>query len=287
MCGMRRVCVVFFALPILALVLAGPVRAQVQNGSVSFTAQLTPSAGIAEPVRGLPFYLLRKSFADIEEEAAHGAPKPDMKKYIDGLKVSHELKAWMHKHNSVTLSGDEFARSLTAPEILDVPEFWKAYDELNISNSKFGFPTPKYNDRLRERDPAKYQRELDDFHSKVTTYIQQNPESKDGMASELDSIDPGLEWRTKVAARAATIRRTALDGAQSRYLVAQTQTDVNGHAEFSGVPAGTYWLSSLNIEGQVGDTRAKWDVPVTVHAGAPTQVTLSNYNSASPVKSAP
>ena len=98
------------------------------------------------------------------------------------------------------------------------------------------------------------------------------------MDAELDSIDPSTDWNDKVASRITTIHSMALGWAESRYMVAQTQTDLNGHAEFMGVPAGNYWISSLNIEGQVGDTRAKWDIPIAVHPGASMQMVLSNYN---------
>ena len=269
---------VIFLLVAFVLAPESSLSAQAQTASVSFTAQITPTAGIVEPVRGLPFYLLRKSFTGIEEEAEGSVARPDMEKFIDGQTVSKELKAWMHKHHSVTLTGDEFAKNLTAEEILNVPEFWQAYDQMNIGNKKFGFPVPKYNERLRERDPAKYQREVDDYHARITKYINENPDSKQGMDEELNSIDPSVQWNEKLTARTDTIRRMALAWAQSRYLVAQTQTDLNGHAEFIGVPAGNYWISTLNIDGQVGDMREKWDVPVAVHAGAAMQMLLSNYN---------
>lgn len=253
--------------------------AQTQTVTINFVAQITPSAGLAEPVRGLPFYLLRKSFEDIQDEAAAKVPKPDMDKFIDSQTGSKELRAWMHKHHSVRLSGEEFAKNLTAEEILNVPEFWKAYDEMNVGNKKFGFPAAKYKESDKVRNPDKYKREVDEYHARVLKYINDNPDTKQGMDAELDSIDPSTEWNTKVATRTSTIRRMALDWAQSRYLIAQAQTDLKGQAEFDGVPAGEYWISSLNIEGQVGDVREKWDVPVAVHAGAPIKLVLSNYNS--------
>lgn len=280
--GARRRILFVFALAALALALTDPSCAQAQTAPVSFTVQITPSTGIVEPVRGLPFYLLRKSFSNIQQEAEASVPMPDMEKFIDSQPVSKELRAWMHKHHSVTISGDEFAKNLKAEEILNIPEFWQAYDQMNIGDAKFGFPTPKYKESDKVRDPAKYQREVADYHARVLKYINENPDSKQGMDAELDSIDPSPQWNDKVGARASAIHRTALDWAQSRYLVAQTQTDVNGRAEFIGVPAGNYWISSLNIDGQVGDIREKWDVPVAVHAGVAMQMVLSNYNSVLP-----
>lgn len=269
---------VLVVLAIVLLVSSWLASAQ-SSGSITFTARLTPSSGVAEPVRGLPFYLLRKSFADIQREAEASEPKPDMDKFIDGLTVSKELKAWMKKHHTVRITGDEFTNSLTADEILTVPEFWKVYDQLNIANSKFGYPVAKYTDRERAKNPAKYQRAVDDFHSRILHYIETNPDSKDGMDSQLSSIDPSVRWRNIVEARRSAARNMAFDLAQSRYLVAQTQTDLNGRAQFSNLPSGNYWLTCLNVYAEVGDTRAKWDVPITVRADAPAQLLLSNYNS--------
>lgn len=277
---------VFVLSPVFFLASRRTVAAQEQTSSVSFTVQITPSAGIAEPVRGLPVYLLRKSFESIQAEAQTSVPKPEMDKFIDSQKFSKELIAWMHKNHTVTLSGDEFARNLTPQEIINIPEFWQAYFQINAGSRAFGFPLPKYDDRDQTRNPAKYQREVDDYHARVTKYIRQNPDSKQEMNEELDSIDPSHQWKDRIAERDNAIRRMALDWAQSRYLVAQAQTDVNGRAEFTGVPAGTSWISTLDIYGQAGDTREKWDTPVSVHPGAATQIALSNYN-AVPAKPLP
>ena len=44
-------------------------RAAAQTGTVQFRRSVTPSAGEDEPVRTFPFYLLSKSYAEIEKEA--------------------------------------------------------------------------------------------------------------------------------------------------------------------------------------------------------------------------
>jgi hypothetical protein len=282
MCSMRlgartRILPVF-ALAALAVTLAHPSCAQAQTASVTFTVQITPSTGIVEPVRGLPFYLLRKSFASIQQEAEASVPTPDMDKFIDSQNVSKELIAWMHLHHTVTLTGDDFARNLTTQEILKIPEFWQGYYEINAGTKTAGFPIPKYKESDRIHNPAKYQHEVEEYHDKVIKFINLNPDSKEEMNEEFVSIDPSPKWNDKIATRLSTIHRMALDWARSRYLAAETQTDVNGHAEFIGVPAGNYWISSLNIDGQVGDMREKWDVPIAVHAGAAMQMVLTNYN---------
>jgi hypothetical protein len=252
--------------------------AQAETASISFKVQITPSTGLAEPVRGLPILLLRKSFTAIQADAESSVPHPSMDKFIDTLKLSKALIDWMRKNHTVSLTGEEFAKNLTPQEIINIPEFWQAYFEINAGSKAFGFPMPKYDQRDQTRNPAKYQREIDDYHARVTKYILQNPDSKAEMDEELSPIDPSPQWNDKIAERESQIHRMALDWAQSRYFVAQTQTDANGLAGFTGVAPGTYWLSSLNIYGQAGDTREKWDTQVEVRAGDAKQVILSNYN---------
>jgi hypothetical protein len=283
MCTMKPLLRALAAL-VFVLLASGRHASAQATGSLTFTARLTPSSGVAEPVRGLPFYLLRKSFADIQREAEASQPKPDMDKFIDALTVSKELKACMKKYHSVHITADEFINNLTAKEIFTITEFWKAYDRLNSANSKFGYPVPKYTDRERAKNPAKYQRDVDDYHSRILHYIETYPDSRDGMDSDLVSIDPSARWMNIVESRRSAVRTMALDLAQSRYLAAQAQTDLNGRAQFSGLPPGNYWLTSLNVYAEVGDTRAKWDVPVTVRADSPMQLTLANYNSVPPAK---
>src|ERR1700729_1788450 len=104
------------------LVLAPQVAAQ-QTGSLEFTARATPSGGLDEPIRGFPFYLLSKSFEDINKEGDANYPKPDMDAFIDKLEVSPELKQWMKKSHSVSLSGEDFTHKLHVDDIMNVPEF--------------------------------------------------------------------------------------------------------------------------------------------------------------------
>ena len=128
------------------------------SGSIEFTARVAPTGGQPEPVRQLTFYLLRKSIEDIRAEALQTAPAPDMDKFIDSLAVSSELKTWMKKHHSVQLSGEEFTKSLTPEEILDVPEFFKAYMAHNAAYRGIGFPEPKFKEKDRTSNPEKYKR---------------------------------------------------------------------------------------------------------------------------------
>ncbi|HEV2615117.1 MAG TPA: carboxypeptidase-like regulatory domain-containing protein [Candidatus Acidoferrales bacterium] len=267
--------------PILLLgmcLLFASLPAAAQTGSISFVVRITPSAGVAEPVRGLPFYLLRKSFADIQREAEATVPKLDFDGFVDHLTVSDELKAWMKKNHSVKITGEDFRKSLTADDIINIPEFWKAYFDENTSGPNIGFPPRKYKESDRTKNPEKYEREIADYHVRIRKYLGVNPDSKDVMDAGLESIDSGPRWADIEASHAKDVKTLALDLAQSRYTVGQVQTDVDGRGEFSGIAPGTYWITCLNIRAQVGDTREKWDVAVSVQAGATTRITLSNFN---------
>jgi hypothetical protein len=275
----HRMALAGFAAGIFAI---GPAAAQ--TGSIRFTVRITPSTGVAEPVRGFPIYLLSKSYADISKEAAASVPKPVLEKFIDSLTVSKELKAWMKEHHTVTITGDVFTDNLKPDEILNIPEFWNAYLDRNAGDKLSGFPSPKYKPMDQTRNPEKYQRAMVEYRAAVRKYIVTNPQSKDGMDLDLDAIDPSHKWEEKVDARGPEIRRLTLDLAQSKYSLAQTVTDDNGRGGFANVAPGTYWLSSLGIEAQVGDTREVWDTSVTVGAGPATQIVLANFNAVPPAK---
>jgi hypothetical protein len=285
MCDVKRLRGTFSIIVAAIFLAVFPARAQ--TGSIQFSVQITPSTGLAEPVRGLPFYLLRKSYAEIAREASASVPKPDMDHYIDGLKLSPELKAWMKKHHSVTITGEDFVKGLTPDDILTVPEFRKAYLDQNAGDTAFGFPKPKYNEKEKKQNPEKYQRELSSFEEKVRKYLAANPQSKDGMDADLETKDPSNQWMVLVAARPPEVRRLTLDLAQAKYTVAQVQSDMNGRGEFNGLPPGEFWISTLGIDALVGDTREAWDTAVTVREGQSTQIVLSNFNATPPNKPAP
>src|SRR5712692_5034421 len=111
----------------MLLVFAPGWLAAQSTGSVEFTAQVAPTDGRPEPVRQLTFYLLRKSLDDIRQEALLLDPAPEFDKFVDGLTVSPNLKAWMKKNHTAQLAGTDFTNLLTADDIVDVPEFYNAY----------------------------------------------------------------------------------------------------------------------------------------------------------------
>ncbi len=238
-------------------------------------------------MRQLPFYLLSKSFQDVSKEADAAEPKPDMDAFIDELEVSKELKAWMKREHSVSLSGENFTHRLKVNDVMKVPEFFDAYLERNVGDRSLNFPQPKFRERDRTRDPAKYQKQVDEYHEAIRKFLEANPQSADGIEISLVPIDPRPHWDRLLSQRFPVVRRRAANLAETRYLVARTETDLDGRAVLLGVPPGKYWLSTLEIDAAIGDVRLRWDTPVTVRSGETTRVELSNSNAVEPHRPAP
>ncbi len=247
-------------------------------GAVEFVVRATPTGGRAEPVMRLSVSLLRKSFADIQKEAEQSEPKPDLDKFIDALQGSSQLKAWMKRTRSVELNGSEFAKFVTTKDILDVPEFLEAYMARNVGDSTTGFPVTKARANDRTANPARYEKAQRDYYETLRKFIDANPHTRDGMDIELAAINPGSRWAAQESERKQRVRDRALDLSETTHLAAKTETDLAGRGAFANVPAGDYWLSTLEGEGTVGDARLRWDVPVPVRAARVTRVTLSNVN---------
>lgn len=267
-------------LPILALAaLLFPAAAVAQDGSIQFVARITPSAGVEEPVRELPFYLLTKSFEEITREAHAQIPGPDMDAFIDKLGVSPELKAWMKKHHWVRLNGEDFLKMLRVDDIMGIPEFFTAYVGRMSGDRTVRFPVPKYKPTDREKDPAKYAKLAEEYHDAVRKFLVNNPASTEGIDLNLEQVDPTYKWDQLLKANAPDLQRQILTLAESKYFVARTQTDLQGEGTLRRIPAGNYWLSTLGVAASAGDARARWDTPVSVRAGRTTYVTLTNVNS--------
>jgi hypothetical protein len=271
---------------LIAGVMAKAPRAAAQTGSVQFVARVTPSGGEDEPVRTLPFYLLSKSYADIEKEAEAASPVANQDKFIDALDVSKELKAWMKTNHRVSLSGEDFTKMLKADDIMNVPEFFAAYTERMVGDHTAGFPTPKYKLEDRAKNPAKYDLQVTEYHDAIRAFVIADPGSKDGLDLSLEEVNPGHKWDMVKAKNAAELNRETADLARGKYLVARAETDMQGQGALRGIPPGNYWLGTLNIDAVAGDARERWDVPVTVRAGQPSYLTLTNINAVKPAHTA-
>ncbi len=252
------------------------------TGSIEFIARVTPTDGRPEPVRQLAFYLLRKSLTAIQKEVEESEAKPDLDKFVDALEVSPELRAWMKKNRTVELAGTDFIRRLKVNDVLDVPEFYEAYLRRNSGDVAVGFPAPKYRESDKATAPQKYEKLHAEYREAVRKWIVNSPQSVDGIEVHLDAINPGQRWAQLATESRRRVRKRTLDLAQTRYLVAKTDSDLDGRGAFTALPPGDYWLGTLETEAVVGDARLRWDVPVSLQAGQRTRVELSNLNALEP-----
>jgi hypothetical protein len=276
MAAMKRALSFFVCL--CAGIFCAAALATAQGGAIQFVATGTPSGGLQEPVRGFPFFLLSKSFEQIQADAEASDPKPKMDAFIGRLDVSPELKAWMKRTQCVSLTGEDFLHKVTPADVLDIPEFRRAYMERNAGDQSIDFPKPKFKASDEQKNPAKFKKESDEYRQTLLHYIATYPQTLDGLDLALTDVDPGSRWSILLAKRIPDIYRRALDLAQSKYLVARTQTDLQGQALLQNVPPGQYWISTLNVAAEVGDMRLEWDVPVTVLPGQTASAALSNVN---------
>lgn len=248
-----------------------------QEGALDFNAHISPSAGRAEPVRGMAFYLLRKSFAEIQKEADAAEPPPKMDEYIDGLKFTPEFKTWMRKHQMVEFSGTDFVEAIAPEDVLNIPELKEAYMTRNAGDRTVVLPQPKFKEADRQRHPEKFQQQVDEYHEALKKFIAANPGTLSSMYLALEKTNPGPEWRKILTARKTRVHRHALELAELHYLAGQTDTDLEGHGRIDNVPPGEYWLTTLEMDAISGDARVRWDLPVRITAGR-SHFELSNLN---------
>lgn len=247
-------------------------------GGIEFIVLVTPSGGRAEPGRATALLLLTRSFAEIRKEAEESFAKPDLDQFIEGLEVSPELKAWMKKAGTVDLSGPDFMRALKNDDIMKVPEFLEAYLARNAVDVAVGFPKPKQRESDREKNPARYEKQKEDYIDGIRKFMDTYPHSRDGLDLHLVRINSGQRWVRLLAERDEDARLRALEWANTRYRVARAETGLDGRAGLVDVPPGDYWLSTLDREVAAGDVRLRWDAPVRVQAGQVARLELNNYN---------
>jgi hypothetical protein len=263
------------------ILLPAHIAAQ-STGRVEFTARVAPTGGQPEPVRQLTFYLLRKSIEDIRAEALQAAPAPELDKFIDALAVSPGLKAWMKKNHSVRLYGEEFIKSVTPDDIVDIPEFFKAYMTHNEAYRGAGFPEPKFKEKDRDSNPEKFNDEKEQYQAAVRKFIAAAPNPAEGMDLELVGLNPYAKWESLQGKQRRLLETRAYQLAEERYVVARTDSDLEGRGSFAGIAPGNYWIGMFGSEAISGDVHLHWDYHVTVRPGQTVQVMLSNLNAAKP-----
>jgi hypothetical protein len=262
-----------------SLFLAGNSSAQsAETGSLQFIARITPTSARPEPVRQFTFYILSKSYASVAKEVEAGDVVPPRDEFIDGLKVSPELKEWLKAHEILDLTMPGLDKALTADDVLHVPEFLLAYQRSNSGGVTSGIPKPKYNDADKEDHPEKYEKQHQEYFTALRKFIRSRPETMSGMELELDGVNPQRKWAKLESDHKKHVQHLAPDVAQTKYLVAKADTDLDGRAGVSNLPPGSYWVSSLNLDADAGDTRVRWDVPVAIQPGKTTRIELTNLN---------
>ncbi len=263
---------------LLALGFQAAAGQAAQTGSIEFVARVAPTDGTPQPVRAQTFYLLRKSLSDIRSDVEAQDPAPKMDDFIDGLSESPELRAWMKQNHTVELAGSDFIKRLTAEAVMGVPEFYAAYISHNTGYPGSLFPKPKYTEKIRQKNPEKYKLLVAEFHDAVYHFCKDHPDSMQGMEVEMTDLNASQKWEHLKSAQHQRVENKTLRLAQTDFLAAQADSDLDGRGAMTNVPPGDYWLSTLNIPAQAGDVRLRWDARVTVRAGETTRVELNNLN---------
>jgi hypothetical protein len=276
---MRKAALFTLSVALCAIFFAGASLAQSATGTIEFLARVTPTGARPEPVRDFTFYVLTKSYTEIVKEMEDRDPIPARNEFIETLKVSPELKAWLKDHEILDLTMPDVDKSITPEDVMHVPEFKAAYERSNSGGVTDGFPKPKYTEAEKTEHPEKYEKHKQEYIAALKKFVQTHPETISGMELELDAVNPQKKWATLETQQRKRIQRTAPDTAQTKFLVAKADTNLDGHAYISGLAPGKYWISTLNLDAASGDMRLRWDVPVVIQAGQTTRVELTNLNS--------
>jgi hypothetical protein len=279
----------FFCVLILCagLLCAIPAAAQSGTGDLDVTAQITPTGGRPEPVRDFPLCLLTKSFTDIVKEVETQDPMPTREKFVEGLKVSPQLRDWIIKHDTMDLTAIDFDKLVTVEDIMDVPEFLAAYQRSNSGGVTSGLPVPKFREADKETNPEKFEKLKQEYLTNMRKFIQSHPSTISGMELELSAVNPKVAWDKVQVDHRRRVSQLAPDTAQSKYLAGRADTSLDGRATFKGITPGNYWVSTLGVDAASGDRHIHWDVPATVQAGQTARLALSNINGTDANSSAP
>src|SRR6266852_8428225 len=124
---MRKAAVFIVGVALCAFSFVSGARAQGNFGALEITARITPTGARPEPVRQFTFYILTKSYSDIVKEIEQKDPVPPRDEFIDGLKVSPELRAWLKGHDILDLTMPDVDKAISPDDIIQISEFLLAY----------------------------------------------------------------------------------------------------------------------------------------------------------------
>jgi hypothetical protein len=274
---MRRATGVSLAILAGIVCFAHTARAQ-SAASLDITARVTPTAAQPEPVREFTLYILTKSYTEIAKDVEEADPVPPRDAFIEELKVSPELKKWLKDHDTLDLTAPDLDKQLKADDIIHTPEFLMAYEHSNSGGVTNGFPKPKFRESEKTEHPDKYEKDKQAYYATLRKFIIANPGTVSGMELELDTLNPQRKWAQMLSNQKKRVQKLAPELAQTKYLAAKVETDLEGHAFLRELAPGNYWISSLNLDANAGDARVRWDVPVTIQAGQSFRIELTNLN---------
>lgn len=252
--------------------------AQGKLGSLDINAHIAPTGAKSEPVRQFTFYVLTRSYADVCKEISAQFPLADRDTFVSELKISTELKDWLKHKDIIDLAAPETDKLISPDDVMDVPEFFSAYLRSNGGGVTKGLPVPKYKDSDKESNPEKYEKMRQDYLTSLRKFVTANPTTIMGMETELAGVNPKFKWDKALMEHNQKVSQLAPELAQTKYLAAKGDTDLDGHLGFTGVPAGNYWVTTLGTDAVAGDRHVLWDVPVTVQAGMAAHLELTNIN---------
>ena len=279
---MRNLCRSLFLFGVLFVFAASALPAQSGTGAIALSARVTPTGSRPEPVREFTFYVLTKSYVDIMKEVESQDVLPTLEEFVEKWPCSPELKKWMKAHNTVDLNSTDVDKLITADDIMKIPEFFSAYERSNSGGVTKGLPQPKFREAEKQSNPARYQKEKDEWLAATRKFIESNSYTIQGIELELTAVNPKPVWDKLQNDRRRKVAQLAPDTAQVKYLAAKVETDLDGRAVVTGLPPGTYWVSSLGLDAASGDRRLVWDVQAKVTAGQTTHLELSNLNAYDP-----
>src|SRR2546427_4888688 len=232
---MRKAAVFTVGVALCAFIFLSGARAQSDTGALEFVARITPTAARPEPVRQFTFYILTRSYSEIVKEVEEKDPAPQRDQFIDGLKVSPELRTWLKAHDTLDLTEPELDKLLTPDDILNVPEFLLAYQRSNSGGVTSGLPKPKDTDADKTGHPEKYEKLKQEYLVNLKKFMPSRPENMSGVELELEGVSPQRKWAALQNDRRKRVQRVAPDVAQLKFLAGKADTDLEGRASLSGL----------------------------------------------------